>query len=225
MNAIRFAIESFKQFLAHQSLLWSTDNYAASLIIERGSSKPHLQKLSEEIYFIIKSLNIKFNIKWTPREYLSFADRLSKQIDYDDWETTGEFFNYISGIWGPFTIDRFADDTNNKTRRFNSKFCCPDTEGVDAFQYSWANENNFLVPPVYLVSRVLRHLEYFKAKGVLVVPYWTSATFYPLIINRNKMFQPFIKEALVFDNWTNCIKQGKNIKCFIGSQNFGSSIV
>lgn len=65
--------------------------------------------------------------------------------------------------------------------RFYSKFWCLGTEGVDAFSADWAGENNWLVPPVYLISRVIFHLEACSARGVLVVPKWPSAVFWPII--------------------------------------------
>ena len=83
---------------------------------------------------------------------------LSKTSDYDDWITTEALFQKLNIIWGPFTIDRFADTKNIKTKRFNSKFYCPCSEGIDAFSYSWEGENNFIVPPVYLISKVLKHV-------------------------------------------------------------------
>ena len=65
--------------------------------------------------------------------------------------------------------------------RFYSKFWCPGTEGVDAFSADWAGENNWLVPPVYLISHVTFHLEACSACGVLVVLKWPSAVFWPII--------------------------------------------
>ena len=223
--AIHYAILSFKTFLAGKNLVWSTDNYAASCIIDKGSNKLQIQELCENIFNVCKNQGIKLSVKWVPREFVSFADKLSREVDYDDWETTSNFFEHINSMWGPFTIDRFANEKNAKTSRFNSKFHCPVTEGVNAFHYSWAGENNYLVPPVYLVPRVLRHMKYYKAKGVLVVPYWKSAIFYPMIITPTGEFQNFIKGSLYFDDWRSCIKQGTNEKCFIGSENFKSGIL
>ena len=163
-------------------LLWHTDNYAASLIVKNGSRKPELQRLSEIIFDTCQKANIQLEIKWIPRECITFVDGLSKQPDGDDWETTQEFFAFLNNIWGPFTIDRFADNINSNLSRFNSKFHCPGTEGVDAFSTSWEAENNYLVPPVYLIPRLLEHMKTSRAAGVLVLPYWSSAVFWPLII-------------------------------------------
>ena len=37
--------------------------------------------------------------------------------------------------WGVATIDRFASEKNLKTMKFNSKYLCPGTLGVDAFAF------------------------------------------------------------------------------------------
>ena len=54
-------------------------------------------------------------------------------------------------------------------------------EYLDVFTASWQNENNWLFPPPYLIPKVLKHLEFSKAKGTLVAPMWTSAIWWPLL--------------------------------------------
>ena len=110
-----------------------------------------------------------------------FVDSMSRIIDYDDWCVSREFFDYVSSIFGPFSVDRFASLNTAKCPRFYSKFWCPGSEGVDAFSRSWAGENNWLVRPVYLISRTNLHLEVYRAGGVLLVPKWPSAVFWPIL--------------------------------------------
>ena len=100
--------------------------------------------------------------------------------------------------WGPFTIDRFADSSNSHLPWFSSKFACPGTEGIDAFTQFWGADNNYLVPPVSRVSQVIHHMEYCKATGVLVIPFWCSAAFWPQLIDTPVLFKNFIKEVLYF---------------------------
>ena len=52
---------------------------------------------------------------------------------------------------------------------------------MDAFTCNWADDNNWLCPPIYLVPRVIRHAQYTKAKGTLIVPQWVSSPFWPLL--------------------------------------------
>ena len=42
--------------------------------------------------------------------------------------------------------------------------------------------NGFFHPPVGLITRVLKHAQYVKAKGALIVPVWESADFWPVIV-------------------------------------------
>ena len=37
------------------------------------------------------------------------------------------------------------------------------------------------MPPIYLISRTIFHLEVYVARGVLVIPKWFSAGFWPIV--------------------------------------------
>ena len=67
-------------------------------------------------------------------------------------------------------IDRFASDKNRKSKRFNSRYLRPETEGVNAFSLDWSNEFNLLVPPVYFISKTIHHFlaTSSEARAVLV---------------------------------------------------------
>ena len=80
-------------------------------------------------------------------------------------------------------MDRFADVSNKKWQLFYSQFWTPGTAGVDAFAFDWSGVNNWLVPHVCMVPKVLRHLVLNRAFGTLVVPKWHSAIFWPLLID------------------------------------------
>ena len=69
----------------------------------------------------------------------------------------------------PYTIDHFASAENKKLERFNSLFWNPGTERVNAFSTSWEYENNWLVPPIYLISNTILHLLTCQAQGTLIV--------------------------------------------------------
>ena len=61
---------------------------------------------------------------------------------------------------------------NAKLPRFNSRFYQPGAEAVDAFMQTWDFENNWLVPPVSQIAKVITHLRLCKAEGTLVIPMW-----------------------------------------------------
>ena len=90
--------------------------------------------------------------EWIPRELNQQADYLSRIVDYDDWKLNPIVFADLDCLWGPYSVDRFADASNAQLPRFNSRYWNKDTEAVDAFTVNWAGENNWVCPPVYLIS-------------------------------------------------------------------------
>ena len=103
-------------------------------------------------------------------------------------------FQFIAHHFGPFTIDRFADNNNSKLKRFNSKFYCPGTENVNAFTEDWSKDNNWLCPPIALVGSTIKHLKLCKASGTLLVPVWRSAYFWPILFPNGIHMASFIKD-------------------------------
>ena len=63
---------------------------------------------------------------------------------------------------------------------------------------AWAGENSWLVPPVSLVTRVIRYLSVCRSVGTLIVPKWVSAPFWPMLFGPHSPFSVFVKETIVF---------------------------
>lgn len=72
---------------------------------------------------------------------------------------------------------------------FYSKFVDGLSTGIDAFSFDWKFDNNWIVPPVRLISRVISHLIARKATGVLVAQKWTSSPFWSCIVNNDGTFK------------------------------------
>ena len=181
MLAILYALRSFKALVRGKVVKLYTDNKNASIISMKGSMSLRLQRQALKIFQFCAMNNVTVEIEWIPRSLNEYADSLSRVVDFDDWSVSTVFFDYIASLFGSFTVDRFASHYSAKCARFYSKFWCPSSEGVDAFSVGWAGENNWLVPPVYLISRTIFHLEVCGARGVLVVPNWPSAVFWPIL--------------------------------------------
>jgi hypothetical protein len=69
----------------------------------------------------------------------------------------------------------------------------PETEKIDAFSQFWGNDMNWLVPPPSMITKTLNNLRQDKAKGILIIPFWKSAPYWP-IIQKNCIFHEFIKD-------------------------------
>ena len=83
----------------------------------------------------------------------------------------------MNEMWGPYDIDRFANFKNARLPRFNSLFWNPGTEAVDYFSQDWSSDNDWLVPPVHLIMRTIKHMLYCRANGTLIVPRWPSLAY------------------------------------------------
>ena len=225
LDAIAFAVESFAPLLREKTVIWATDNQAAPIIAEKGSNKPHLQNLAKDLYFQCRHHSIDLKIHWIPRELNIIADEISKQIDYDDWATSEEFFNNINAEWGPFDIDRFANYKNAKTARFNSRHWNPKCEAVDAFTQDWKEDNNWVVPPIYLISQAINHARVCQATGAIIVPYWESAPYWPLLRKNTEEFRKYVINFKVFHDTKGILEIGDYRKSLLGSSRFTSPIL
>ena len=135
-------------------------------------------------------------------------------MDYDDWRVKRDYFLLAEEKWGPHSVDRFANHENTQLPRFNSRFWCPGTEAVDAFSVSWVGENNLLVPPIFLIPKVLNHMVAFGGRATLVVPAWPSAPFSPIF---SDIFEiPLGTDVFVLGNYKNSL---------FGSPNFRSGVL
>ena len=181
LMAIDLAVNSFCKEFTNKKIQICSDSQNAVSILKKGSRKEHLHEFAMSVFSVCFAHNIQLHLEWIPREMNQQSDYLSKIVDYGDWRISDAFFQYLQWLWGPFSVDRFANYQNAKLTRFNSKFWNPNSEAVNCFSVSWTGENNYLVPPVHLVARCLRHLLQCKAEGTLITPTWPSASFWPFL--------------------------------------------
>ena len=57
-----------------------------------------------------------------------------------------------------------ASSPTAKCIKFHLKFWWSGTFEVDAFNFDWSLDNNWLVPPIHLINRIVFHLENCKAR-------------------------------------------------------------
>ena len=73
-----------------------------------------------------------------------------------------------------------------------------------------------LVPPVCVAGRALLHLKLCQAKGVLVVPLWPSALYWPMLKGE---FSVYIKDSMVVKG-SKVLTQGHNTNSLLGSREY-----
>jgi ribonuclease HI len=170
LKAVEITVMSLKEIMCNRLVKLYTDNQNVVKIVNKGSMKKELQNLSLSIFSICLQNNIKLETEWIPRSQNEIADAFSKIFDFDDWSVGEHVFQFFNRKWGPFDYDLFADCKNNKVEKFYSRFWNPGTSGVDAFGFDWSKGNNWIVPPVNLTAKAIKHLVLCKARGTLVIP-------------------------------------------------------
>ena len=53
---------------------------------------------------------------------------------------------------------------------------------------------NWWCPPMFLIPRVLRHAQNCHCRGIIILPHWPSAPFWPLICPTGNTFAPFVHD-------------------------------
>lgn len=202
-----------------------TDNQGVPAIIQKGSMKSDLHTLSIEVYNLCSQKNIDLQVQWIPRELNTEADEISREIDCDDWGVSDTFFAFLESLWGPHSVDRFADNFNSKSHRFNSKYWCVNTEQVDAFSVSWQDENNWVVPPIPLVVQAIKHIRLSQALATLVVPYWPSAFFWPMLFSKNSYMASMVVGTKLFRDPRGIFIEGRNRRAIFGTERFTSGVI
>ena len=188
LKAILLVTRSLQHILANRKIKVFTDNQSTACIVCSGSSKPDLQDLAVKLYDVCVQHQIILQCEWIPRTQNTTVDTISRIVDLDDWKLNPKLFQILDEKWGPHTIDRFASSYNTQLPRFNSRFWSPGSEATDAFTLDWANENNWLCPPVNQIVKVIAHLRTCKSVGTLIVPFWPSAPFWPVLVPQPGVF-------------------------------------
>jgi hypothetical protein len=179
--AVYRVLLSLVHILKNQRVKWFTDNQGTRSIVMKGSMKEDLQAVAYSIFVLCMENAISLEIEWIPRTENEKADYLSRIVDFDDWGISSDILFLLQREFGNFEVDWFASDYNAKLPVFYSRFWNPSCTGIDAFAEYWGDKFGLFVPPISIIHRVLRKMRTDRAKGLLVVPYWKSAIFWPLL--------------------------------------------
>lgn len=136
-------LESLVPKLKNEHIRSFSDNQNVVRIMEICSKKPELQEEAFAIFSIAAQNLIRIELQWIPRSENQQADYLSRLMDTDDWKIQPLIFSQLNGLWGPHTIDQFANHLNSQLARFNSRWWCPNTEA------------GWVCPPPYLIPRCI----------------------------------------------------------------------
>jgi putative effector of murein hydrolase LrgA (UPF0299 family) len=147
-------------------------------IINRGSPKLPLNILARELFWVCLLHKITISVEWAPRGSNTLADEISNMLIPDDWSICRSYFNWLDIRWGPHTIDLFSSNENNLCEICYSLHWCRMSFEVNVFGYDWSKDNCWINAPFRLIGKIWRTLMAQHVKATIIVPLWTSATWW-----------------------------------------------
>ena len=131
-------LEAIASKLMGTRVRWFTDNQNVVRILQVSSCKPALQIEAVRVFELCVTSQIHLQPEWIPREKNQLADYLSRIIDYDDWYLDPSMFVRLDNLWGPHSVDRFANHSSLRWLSCTSDatpMCCQVNGGGGV--YAW----------------------------------------------------------------------------------------
>eukprot|EP00873_Tetraselmis_striata_P017338 jgi/Tetstr1/437602/TSEL_026269.t1 len=185
LKAVRLAIESFLPMLQNRHIRLHEDNQAVVGVLTNITSRsPRLMAELRKTWYFMDTHGITLSVRYIRSAANIWADRLSREVDCDDWQFNPRRFASLTAKWGACTIDRFATSENALLPRYNARWRDPRCEAVDALRLSdaaWRCERNWCNPPWNLIGDLVSKLESSGAPAIVIVPYWPDKAWYHLL--------------------------------------------
>ena len=216
--AVLRVLIALKCDLKDRRIKWFTDNQNVVKIKEKGSMQHELQQISLDLYSVCSRHNISMEIEWIPRTENDRADFISRLIDHDDWGVSEALFRWVDAWWGPHEVDWFASTHNAMLPVFYTRYWSPGSAGIDAFTENWRGKKGWFVPPICLIARVLKHMEKCCCFGTIVVPYWPSASFWPILCSEGGHFGRAVKGWIDLPTGASYYVSGEHSGALFGKQ-------
>eukprot|EP01113_Clastostelium_recurvatum_P021796 TRINITY_DN2587_c0_g2_i1.p2 TRINITY_DN2587_c0_g2~~TRINITY_DN2587_c0_g2_i1.p2 ORF type:complete len:510 (-),score=73.18 TRINITY_DN2587_c0_g2_i1:1021-2550(-) len=184
LSAVLRSLIQLKERLRGKTVLLRSDNSSTVAYINNfGGKIDNLDVVAEQIRVLCLEHNIILSAKHLPGLDNIIPDRLSRQVDWGDWQLSPNAFERLDSKWGPHHVDRFASRTSTHLPRYNSRWWEAEAEAVDAIQQDWSRDNNLLVPPWPFIHRCLRKVRDDHAQATIILPVWPAQPWYPLLLS------------------------------------------
>ena len=99
-----------------------------------------------------------------------------------EWKLTEGVFKQIVNTFGKPDTELFASRINHKLSNYISWRPDPGAKAVDAFSINWSPTNNYCFPTFSIILKVLQKIQKDKAQAIVVVPYWTTQSWFPVLL-------------------------------------------
>ena len=203
MLAIKLALESFEEQVKQKHVKLMVDNMTALTILNNmGTSRSwKLNELNKDIWDWCIVRGIWLTAVHIPGVNNLIADRESSLNRREiEWTLNQELFDAgINRLLVHPDIDLFASRLNYRLKPYVSFKPDPGALAVNAFTLQWSQYLFYAFPPFSMIMRTLQKIQQDQATGLLVVPFWPTQAWWPVL---TKML---IKEPLVIPSSKNTL--------------------
>ncbi|MCG8094339.1 MAG: hypothetical protein JAZ17_12090 [Candidatus Thiodiazotropha endolucinida] len=166
-----------------------------------GIASISLDQLALELWQWCLDREIYMSASFIPGVFNVTADFNSRNFsDSTEWMLKKELFERLCDHFFQPDVDLFASRNNHQIDKFVSWFPQPGAWQYDAFSFSWKCLKPYIFAPFSLISRVLNKIVEDKVeKALLVIPHWTSQSWFPFLLSLMVSFPvriPRHKDAL-----------------------------
>lgn len=206
MTAVFLALKAFCNNYRDKHVQVKSDNTCTvSYINAMGGVK---SQSCNELAVQIWSWCIERNL-WLSAAYLpgieNEADYSSRNFNENvEWMLDKDIFKKITQHWQMPQVDIFASRLNKQLEHFVSWKPHPDALYVNAFSVDWSSIYFYGFPPFSVISRCLQKVLRDKAECILVVPLWTTQTWY------TELMKLLIDYPLVLPSYDNLLTLGNS---------------
>ena len=205
LRAVRRAVQSFLPELRGHRLRLHEDNMAVVHILTHLTSKsPVLMAELRKLFYLLDTNGIRVLPRYIRSAANFWADRLSRELDRDDWQLAPRMLALMDKLWGRHTIDRFASKANRQVQRYNAKWRDGSAEAVDCLRLpdsEWRGEVNWCNPPWELLNDLAAKLLQSGAAATVIAPRWPQRPWFHLLSSMATETMDFPPSHDLFSPW------------------------
>lgn len=182
LKAIELALKSFAKQVINKHVKVLSDNTTTVQYLRHmgGSGSASCDEVAHRIWIWCKENGVWLTVAHIPGKLNSEADQKSRKFnDRTEWKLHEGTFSSICDHFGKPDVDLFASRLNYQLKPFISWHPDPEACAVDAFTVNWSKWFIYAFPPFSVIQRVLVKMARDQATGIVVLPLWPTAVWYP----------------------------------------------
>ena len=139
--------------------------------------------ITKQIWMWCKENAVWISVSHIPGIMNTEADMLSRQFnDHTEWKLSPDISHKVTDRLLKPDIDLFASRLNFQMKPFISWGPDPEALAINAFTQNWSKWLIYAFLPFSLLQKVLSKWQKDGAEGILIVPKWPTAVWYPQML-------------------------------------------